>query len=112
MPVPARLRPHEVTVVRAAETTDRYGNIVDDWANATRTTHRGWIELRSSAENTDDRETAVSTWLLVLPAGVDVVYTDRIEYGGFTFEIVSLPDTKNTPAAPHHIEAELRYTGW
>lgn len=111
MGVPARLRPHTVTVVRAPLTTDRYGNEQRDWSNATRTDYRAWIEHRSGDEETEDRDTAVTQWLLILPRTADIVYTDRVEYGSRVFEVVSLPDTKHTPRGVSHIECTLRYTG-
>lgn len=107
--IPAALLPYVVTIVKAGEKTDRYGNTVKDWATATRTDTRAWIEQRSRNEDTDDRDQLTSTWLLVVPLGNDLDGLDRVEYNGDTFEVVGPPDVVHTPAGPHHIEATLRW---
>lgn len=107
--IPDRLMPHTVTILRAATTTDRYGNEVRDWATATRTTSRAWLEQQKGSENTADRDQQRSTWLLILPLGVEISGSDRVEYEGDTFDVVGPPATYYSVRGPHHIEAELTW---
>lgn len=107
--IPSSLLPYVVTIVRAGTTTDRYGNEVRDWANATRTSAPAWIEQQKPTEDTNDRDQLASTWLLILPATVDVNGNDRIEHNGETFEVVGPPTVVHNMRGPHHIEAQLSW---
>jgi hypothetical protein len=107
--IPNRMLPYVVTIVRAGTTTDRYGNEVRDWNNATRTDTPAWIEQQRASEDDDDRAQLTSSWLLVVPATVQLAGLDRIEYNGETFEVVGPPNVVRTPTGPHHIEAVLSW---
>lgn len=101
---------HSVTVVTPATATDRYGNTVRDWANATRTTYSGWVEKRGRTEQTasGDRNLQLADWLLMLPATAVITGSARVEYDGATFDVIGPPQLVRTPRGPHHIEADLR----
>ena len=106
----------EVWRLRAPETTDRYGNPVRDWDNATRTRMRGWVYHTDSIETAtaaavdtgSTRDVAVSAWKLDLPKGSDVLRSDRFEIDGDVFEVNGKPRTLHTTRGPHHIQVSLR----
>lgn len=105
------------TRVRALLTTDRYGNQVRDWENASRTTVSG-VNIQpagsplQSDEDTTDRQVTVSGWELQTAEGVDVdlLVTDRVEFDGMTLEVVGDVGRWSDPFRPgvHHVEALLK----
>lgn len=65
---------------------------------------------RADAEDNRDRETAVSTWLLVVPASAALTYRDRIVYAGNTYEVHGTVNDVWNPRLRRvsHKEADLR----
>lgn len=104
-----RLLVQRLTVVRAGESTDRYGNTTRSWDSATRHEVDAWCEQMTSDESNDGRAELFSDWLAVLPLGADIRGRDRVEFDGMTFEVNGPPTTRHTPRGPHHIEATLRW---
>ena len=104
--------PDGVVIVRAATTTDRYGNTVSDWEDTTRTTVDGWVAQTGTDEGVGDRQHVTSTWAVFLPAGTDLEPGDRVEWQGDTFEVHGRPNRARragrTRGGVHHVEAELR----
>lgn len=98
----------QVTILRADETTDRYGNAVLDWSTPTETPTKGWMAQSSSTEDTDRRDAAVSTWTLVLGPDEDVTAADRVAVDGTVYELLGAPNVAWSRRGPHHIEATLR----
>lgn len=72
--------------------------------------YRGYLEHTSSQEITDDRDTRVSDWLVVLPATAALTALDRVQEGGRTFEVVGAPERVYNPrtGVTSHVEARLR----
>lgn len=68
-----------------------------------------YLEKRQSNEDNRDRETAVSGWLLFLPASAAIDYRDRVRYGDMTFEVDGTINEVWNPrtASVHHIEVDL-----
>lgn len=99
---------HDVTIVHAGTSTDRYGNIVKDWSTATTKVSKGWITQTAASEDVTDREAEIGTWTLFLPAETVVTGRDRVTWDGLTFEVVAPPRKAWTPRGEHHIEAQLR----
>ncbi|GAA2618760.1 hypothetical protein SMC26_40315 [Actinomadura fulvescens] len=110
MPIPVRLLPFTVAVVRPVVDVDRYGNPTYDYGpSAARTPVRAWLEPREASEPTSDgRAPLVADWLLITNHD-DVHGRDRIEWGALTFEVDGPPAPIPTPAGPHHVEATLRH---
>ena len=110
MPIPARLLPFPIVVVRPVVGADRYGNPTYDYgAAAARTPARAWLEQRTRAEPTSDgRAPLVADWLLITNH-LDVRGRDRIEWGALVFEVDGPPAPVPTPAGVHHVEANLRH---
>jgi hypothetical protein len=104
-----------VTRLRAPLVTDRYNNRVPDWPNAARTDVAG-VNLQpagsppDSDEDTVDRQVAVTGWRLYTPPGMDLdlLATDRIEYGGRVLEVVGEVGRWEVAGRVHHVEVYLR----
>lgn len=88
-----------VTVLTAGTTTDRYGNEVPDWGNATSTLVPGCgVAPRSSSELNDPSRAAVIVGLTVyLPPGSVVSARDRMVVRGGTYEVVGEPGDWRSP---------------
>jgi head-tail adaptor len=104
-----------VTVVRPALTQDRYGNEVSDWATATRTAVADVAVLPTSQveDATGARVSLTTGWRLYSKPGTepDVRASDRVEWRGFTLEVVGEVARWPHPlrrGAVHHVEAELQ----
>lgn len=95
---------HDITIVRAASTTDRYGNVVKDWANATRTDVRGRMAQRHREEIRGHQETQITDWICYLPPRTDVNGLDRLEWNGVTYEVGGHPNHAYGRALEHHVE--------
>lgn len=91
--------------------TDAHNDPVPDFGDPVPV--NGYIErknIRTDAELTDDRETPISRWLLVLPNTAELGYKDRVAYDGHTFEVEGTVDKIWNPRTEsvHHIEATLK----
>lgn len=102
---------HDVTIRRAAVTTDRYHNpTVKDWNNVTDTATKAWIHQQSHEElRNNGREAQLGGWVAFLPAEVDVDGGDRLIWDDLTFEVDGPPRRAWTPRGEHHVEAPLRH---
>lgn len=109
MGIPDALLPHEVTIVRPADTTDSYGDTVRDYGvAASRTEIRAWMQQGKRAEPREDgRDPLEQVWLM-LTNHEDILGFDRIEWSGPTFEVEGPPEPVYTPAGYHHLESTLR----
>lgn len=114
MPVPSRLLPHTVTIVRPATTTDTYGNQTFDYGDdATRTDMDGWLQQNSRTEPlSNGRDPLEQSWLLVTN-DKDIEGRDRVEWtdpagNDLTFEVDGPPAPVFTPGGYHHTETTLR----
>lgn len=102
-----RLGAHTVTVIRPTGKDTFSG----DWlTGATETTVKGcFVQPRSSNEQTDLRDQVVTGLIAFLPAGVDIVATDRLRYAGKTYQVDGDPARwDDDHGVPHHIEVGLR----
>lgn len=103
---------HDVTILTAASTTDRYNNTVKDWGNATERDVRGWVSQRSQLEDHDQREAQVSDWILYLDAGDPITGANRVRWNdpasAVTFEVEGPPNPAWSPRGEHHVEIPLR----
>lgn len=105
-----------VTIISPGLDTDRYDDVVPDWANpASSTVSAGWLIQTSTTEETEHRDTEVSGWRLFLPADAPISAGDRVtadpetyEKAATTYEVDGTPNVVSTPTGPHHVEAVLR----
>lgn len=104
---------HTITVVRAARTTDRYGNPVLDWDAATRhDVRRCRVQpvqgSRVNMAETIPRDGVETRRRVFIPAGADIDHLDRIEYLGLTYQIDGDVDAWPSPTGRlAHIELML-----
>ena len=100
--------PHSVTVIRAALVSDGKGGQRRDWTSTTATSSSAWVQPVSSTEDTDGQERVVARWRIFLPAGADVLSTDRIGFSGDTYFVDGEVQPWDSGTGPHHAEAFLR----
>lgn len=120
--VPERLRPHTVTIVDPATSTDSYGNTVYDYGQAaTRSEARVWLEQTQRTQVVAvGADPLQERWLMVAD-DTPVPRRARVEWdghpsGAVTFEIDGQPGPSYNPLAmaatnssdPHHTELQLK----
>lgn len=108
---------HEVTILRPATTTDRYGDQVATLTGARRWTSPARVVQTDRAENStgrrvltaqhETRQARITDWLCYLPAGTDVTALDRIVWNGLTFEVRGVPNRAPDRRSEHHVECDL-----
>lgn len=100
---------HDVTILQAGTTTDRYGDSIKDWTAATSSTVKGWVSQQTRSEVLDGREARVSGWVCYLPAGTRLTGLDRIVWEGTTFEVDGPINPAWSPRlrGVHHLELQL-----
>src|SRR5205809_758720 len=85
------------------ETSDRPLEEVD------RADYPAWLEQTKGDELTEDRQTEVSDWLLILEPDADISAVDLVvDEDGQVFEVVAPPAGARTPRGVHHLEARCR----
>lgn len=106
--LPPRLLTRAVEVIRPSFTTDRYGNKVADWANATTTTYRGWVAPTDASEDDHDRDERRIDAKVFLPSGTDLDAGDRVRIDAAdTYDVIGPAMAFSTPRGPHHLEAAI-----
>lgn len=99
----------KVNIVRAPLTTDAHGNQVRDWPSATRQFDvAADVQPATTTEQTDGRQTTLTRWRVFLPASMDVLVTDRLEWRGLIFEVDGEPERWYRRGAAHHVELLAR----
>jgi hypothetical protein len=104
-----------VTRLRAAETTDRYGNTDrDDWtAPDTLDVSPVTVEPIAGSETFDSAGGRLHTrWLLHADADADIATGDRIDWQGVTYDIDGAVQIFSSPSGRlKHVEVMLRWQG-
>ncbi|MFE9099850.1 DUF6093 family protein [Actinomadura geliboluensis] len=100
----------EIVIVRAPLLTGYGNSLVYDWANATRTTVAAGLQPGNSIEQTGARDKVTTFYTVFVAAGTDVKVTDRVEWGGRTWEVDGEPKAWPQPetGTTHHIQFTLR----
>lgn len=101
----------DITLTRRSPgTADAYGN--QTLAVTESFSLKGELQLMSTTENQTDRDTTVSDWMLILPAGTPASRFDTATIDGLTYEIIGQPETIVSPwtGATSHVEARVRTT--
>lgn len=100
-----------VAVLRADTDTDRYGDTVQDWTEATSTAAKAWISQRTADELLEHRNAELSEWVGFFPPTTDIAAGDRVSWTaeGLTFEVSGPPNPAWRPqSGRHHYEVPLR----
>ncbi len=97
--------PHAVDLVNAAGTvTDGFGNTHPDWATATVTRARAFLQPGSGREDTQGRDVQVADHVLFLEPQAPVTGRSRVRYGSEMYEVIGSPRVWQGS----HAEADLR----
>ncbi|MEU7096057.1 hypothetical protein [Kitasatospora aureofaciens] len=100
-----------ITIQRAGAAKDRYGNVGLDWSNPTSTTVLGWLDTnqRKMHEEIRNRDESESDGNAFLPAGTDILPTDRLIINGTTYQVYGVPAPVYRPGwGLHHIECRIK----
>jgi len=104
-----------IIIQRAGFTVDKYNNPGIDWSNTTETTVSGWLDTnqRRMGEQETNRDALESDGNAFLPAGTDVLGTDRLIINGVTYQVYGIPAPVPRPGfGIHHIECRIkRFSG-
>lgn len=96
-----------LTVLRAGTVSD-HGTNVPDWTAATPHAVTGCsVQPAVGSEDQTNRDAVTITATLYGPADADIVHTDRVQYGGVTYE-VNGPVRRWASGVLDHIEVSLR----
>lgn len=103
---------HDVcTVQRAGQATNPYTGEPEgepDWADPTETVVSCSIQPRTSTEPGDGGAVVVGGWVGLLPAGTDLLHTDRIDWRGRLLEVDGDLAPVVFKGAVHHLEVPLK----
>jgi head-tail adaptor len=99
---------HDVTILTAGTTTNRYGDAEKDWSDPTEETVKGWVSQSTQSEDHEQREAQVSDWVLYLHPDVTISGANRVQWEGITFEVEGPTRPAWTPRGVHHLEVPLR----
>lgn len=104
-----------IAIQRAGTNVDRYNNPQIDWTNPVVTTVNGWLDTnqRRMGETETNRDALESDGNAFLPAGTDVLGTDRLVINGITYQVYGIPSPVYRPGlGVHHIECRIkRFSG-
>ncbi len=97
--------PHAVDLLNAAgNVTDDFGNTRPDWATATATRVRAFLQPGSGREDTQGRDVQVADHVLFLEPAARITGRSRVRYGSQVYEVVGPPRVWQGS----HAEADLR----
>lgn len=103
-----RLLDRDATILTAASTTDRYGDMILDWSSpATRPTRVSFAQQGTTSE-LDHRAGTTIDGLATFDLSAQLAAGERVVIDGVTYSVVGQPRYAPTPRGPHHIEAHLK----
>lgn len=97
-----------VTILRAVLVPGPYNSKVYDWANATRTSTPAAVQPLSSSEDVVRQQRTETRWRVFLPAAVDVLATDRLEWDTAALEVDGDVEVHKRRGVRHHVELVAR----
>lgn len=89
-----------VSVIRPTESTDRYGNTARTYSTADHTITGCAAEPTSTSEVNDGRTSVTDGINLYMPAGSDLLPSDRVTLRGATYEVQGEPAVWSNPLTP------------
>lgn len=99
------------TIVRAGNTVDRYGNSQIDWEHSTsfQTVCHFQPNLRVSKTNSRARDAGESDGYIYLPAGTDILPTDKLLIDDGTYRVYGMPVQVDRPGhGPFYVEVRVK----
>lgn len=98
-----------VTRLRAPTVVGVDGVAVQNWKAAEGSwsivAYSGEFQPLSSTEDVVAQQRTESTHRAFLPAGADVLATDRLRFGGLDYQVDGEPERLRIRGAEHHVEA-------
>lgn len=87
------------TRLRPSTTTDRYGDVTDNWASPSTAvlTVRGVEPVSSTEDNRDGRQAVITGFRVYLEPGSDVAAGDRLVLRGTTYDVDGTPADWRSP---------------
>lgn len=106
----ARFMVHDVTLLRPATSTNRYGDTVADWSAPPADTfnEKGWFTRTATSEMAEGREAITDDAELTLMGDSALDETMRVVHRGNTYEVRGSIQRADTPEGTHHLTAQLR----
>ena len=78
-----------VVILTPTSTTDRYGDVVDDWSTpTTRTVTGAAFDPGTLSEDNDGRTAVIAQPSLLLPPGTTIASNERVRVRGVDYEVV------------------------
>jgi head-tail adaptor len=97
-----------VTVLRATATTDAHGNVVRAWADAEEHQVSGVaVNPREVNAENGGREASEDLFVLYMPAGADVLASDRVRVRGEVYDVDGTPKVWRSPFTARHPGVEV-----
>lgn len=99
------------TIVRQRATLadDGHGNQVPDWTSPAELPIAGCsVQPGATVEDRQNRDSVLIAFTVYVPAGSDVLATDRIRIGSAVFEIDGEPERWETGLSVDHVKLFLR----
>lgn len=101
-----------ITVQRAPLADVGHNDVRPDWSQAVEHDVDGCsVQPGASAEVLDGRDATVVRWTVFAPAGTDVLASDRVVYGGGTYEVDGEPLRHNEGVSDHVVVALKDWRG-
>lgn len=97
-----------VTIRRASVVAGPYNSTERNWSAATSTSSAADVQPLQTTEQIVGQDSVVTRWRIYLPAGADLVYTDRVDWDGSTFEVDGEVERWKRRGVLHHLEAVLK----
>lgn len=91
-----------VTRRRAPLVSSGYGNQTRDWAAATSQSYAARVSPVSSTEDVVEQPRTLTRWKCTVGPEADLAATDRVEWGGATYEIDGDVERHKSPRGLHH----------
>lgn len=95
------------TRLRGTVTTGSYGSEQIDWSAPDELVLACEHQPLAGTEDVVQQQRTESRWRVFLPAGADVVATDRWRFDGRDYEIVAEPERWRINGREHHVELEV-----
>ncbi|GGM39537.1 hypothetical protein GCM10012275_08010 [Longimycelium tulufanense] len=101
-----------VTVWRPRWATDRYGNRTTSYPRELAAQHPCRLYMTAGREQEKYRETAVTTWFLLLSPEVPIDYHCRVTYKTHSFDVEAVQPRRNWGGVSHLTVRLREVEGW
>lgn len=106
--LPLHLLQRPITIITPAESVDRYGTTVLNWATATTRVVLGDLQPKGASEDEEGRSLQVATAVLYLRPNSGLTGHERIRVDDVTYQVIGPPQIVARLGVPHHMIANVR----